>query len=78
MANGNLTSDNQEKANVLNSFFSSVLENEGYGELPDFSDRQFAEPLYSISISDDKISKAAIDKIKATESKGSTIYTRNW
>ena len=35
---GSLTSvsDNQEKANILNSFFSSVFENEGAGDLPEF------------------------------------------
>ena len=53
LTNGNLTSDSQEKANVLNSFFSSVFENEGTGELPDFPDRPFAEPLCSTDISTD-------------------------
>ena len=61
-----------EKANVLNSFFSGVFENEGTGELPHFPDRPFAEPLCSTDISIDKISKA-IDKIKATKPKGPDI-----
>ena len=69
LTNGNLTSDSHEKANVLNSFFSSVFENEGTGELPDFTDQPFAEPLCSTDISIDKISKTK-DKIKATKSKG--------
>ena len=69
ITNGNLTSVSQEKANVLNLLFSIVFENEGTGELPVFPDRPFAEPLCSIDISTDKISEA-IDKIKATKSKG--------
>ena len=69
ITNGNLTSVSQEKANVLNLLFSIVFENEGTGELPVFPDRPFAEPLCSIDISIDKISKAT-DKIKATKSKG--------
>ena len=38
MPNGSITSDNQEKANILNSFFASVFETEGAGELPEFQD----------------------------------------
>ena len=53
LTNGNLTSDSQEKANVLNSFSSSVFENEGTGELPDFPDPPFAKPLCSTDISID-------------------------
>ena len=69
MPNGSLTSDNQEKTNILNSFFASVFENDGAGEMPEFQDRQFIEPLCSTNITIDRISKA-IDKIKASKSKG--------
>ena len=69
MPNGSLTSDNQEKANILNSFFASVFENEGAGDLPEFQDRQFAEPLCSTNITTDRISKTK-DKINASKSKG--------
>ena len=69
MPNGSLTSDSQKKANILNSFFASVFENEGAGDLPEFQDRQFAEPLCSTNITVDRILKA-IDKINASNSKG--------
>ena len=38
MPNGSLTSENQDKANILNSFFASVFENKGAGDLPEFQD----------------------------------------
>ena len=69
MPNGSLTSDNQEKANIQNSFFASVFENESAGDLPEFQDRQFAERLCSTNITIDRISKA-IDKINGSKSKG--------
>ena len=50
MPNGDVTGDRQEKADILNYFFVSVFENEGNENLPDFQDRPFAEPLYSIEI----------------------------
>ena len=50
MPNGDLTSDRQEKADILNNFFVSVFENEGNENLPDFQDRPFTEPLYLIEI----------------------------
>lgn len=38
---GTLTSDSQEKAELLNKYFASVFEIEGLGVLPDFNDRNF-------------------------------------
>ena len=35
MPNGDLTSDRQEKADILNNFFVSVFENEGNENLPE-------------------------------------------
>ena len=67
MPNGSLTSDNQETANIQNSFFASVFENKDAGDLPEFQDRQFAEHLCSTNITTDRISKA-IDKINASKS----------
>ena len=69
MPSGDLTSDSQEKANILNKFFVSVFENEGNKNLPDFQDRPFIEPLHSIEITERKLEKA-IDKVKETKSKG--------
>ena len=69
MPSGDLTSDSQEKANILNKFFVSVFENEGNENLPDFQDRPFIEPLHSIEITERKLEKA-IDKVKETKSKG--------
>ena len=70
MPNGSLTSENQEKTNILNYFFASVFENEGAEDLPECQDRQFAEPLCPTNITTDRISKA-IDKTNAPKSKGS-------
>ena len=69
MPSGDLTSDSQEKANILNKFFVSVFENEGNENLPNFQDRPFIEPLHSIEITERKLEKA-IDKVKETKSKG--------
>ena len=57
MPNGDLTSDRQEKADILNNFFVSVFENEGNENLPDFQDRPFTEPLYSIEIMEKYLKK---------------------
>ena len=69
MPSGDLTSDSQEKANILNKFFVNVFENEGNENLPDFQDRPFIEPLHSVEITERKLEKA-IDKVKETKSKG--------
>ena len=57
MPNGDLTSDRQEKANILNNFFVSALEDEGTENLPNFQDCPFTEPLHSIEIKENIISK---------------------
>ena len=57
----------KKQIRILNSFFASVFENEGAGDLPDFQDRQFAEPLCSTNINTDRISKA-VDKTNASKS----------
>ena len=69
MPNGDLTSDSQEKADVLNNFFVSVFEEEGIENIPDFPDCPFSEPLYSFEITENLLEKA-IDKVKETKSKG--------
>ena len=52
-----------------NIFSVSVFENEGKENLPNFQDRPFTEPLYSIEIAG-KILEKALDKVKETKSKG--------
>ena len=47
---GELTSDSQEKDNILNEFFASVFEDEGSDNLQDFQDRPFTEPLCNTEI----------------------------
>ena len=58
MPNGDLTSDSQEKANILNNFFVSVFEDEGTKNLPNFQDCPFTEPLHSIEITEIYIEKS--------------------
>ena len=63
LPNGSFTNDNQEKAEILNSYFASVFAVEGPEALPEFEDRIFAEPLTNIDINGTNIAKA-IDKLK--------------
>ena len=69
LPDGSFTSDNQERAEILNSYFASVFELEGSEALPDFEERNFTEPLTSIVINAPGISKA-IDKLKASKLQG--------
>ena len=57
MPNDDLTSDSQEKADILNKFFISVFEDEGTENLPDFPDCLFTEPLCSFEITERYIEK---------------------
>ena len=66
---GELTSDSQEKANILNKFFASVFEDEGSENLPDFENRPSTEPLCNTEITEELITKA-IDKLKPTKVQG--------
>ena len=74
MPNGNLTSDSQEKANILNKCFVSVFEIEGNENLLESQDRPFIAPLCSVEISNSKLSKA-IDKVKAIRSEAQITST---
>ena len=57
------TNDNQEKAEILNSYFASVYLVVRSEALPELEDRNYAEPVTNIDINRTKISKA-IDKLK--------------
>ena len=55
--------NNQERVNLLNNCFASVVQKEESTPLPQFNDRQFTEELNTISITEERILKA-IDRIK--------------
>ena len=69
LPDGSSTNYNQEKAEILNNYFASVFAEEGPEALPDFEERNFAEPLTNIEINETKIIKT-IDKLKASKSQG--------
>ena len=57
MPNGDLTSDSQEKADILNNFSVSVFEDEGTDNVPNFPDHPFTKPLYSFGITENILEK---------------------
>ena len=67
LPDGSYTNDNQEKAEILSSYFASVFAVEGPEALPEFEDRNLAEPVANIDINGTNIAKA-IDKLKASKS----------
>ena len=69
LPDGSSTNDNQEKTEILNNYFASVFTEEGPEALPDFEERNFAEPLTNIAINETKIIKT-IDKLQASKSQG--------
>ena len=69
LPDGSYTNDNQEKAEILNSYFASIFAAEGPEALPEFEDRNFVEPVTNIEINRTKMAKA-IDKLKASKSQG--------
>ena len=54
---GELTSNNKEKAEVLNNFFSSVLTRENSEKVPEMPDRQFESSLDNVTISPEEVLK---------------------
>ena len=69
LPDGSYTNDNQEKAEILSSYFASVFAVEGPEALPEFEDRNLAEPVANIDINGTNIAKV-IDKLKASKSQG--------
>ena len=66
---GKVSESNHETACILNKFFASVFEKEGDDELPEFAERNYRQPLESLLITEEQVSKA-IDHIKASKSQG--------
>ena len=54
---GELTSNNKEKAEVLNKFFSSVFTRENTDNVPEMPDRQFENILDNITITPEEVLK---------------------
>ena len=62
---GTVISENQKKANLLNSYFASFIQKEESEPLPDFEERQFTQELTAITVTVNTILKAT-DKVKSS------------
>ena len=69
MPDGKLSSTDQETANVLNDYFSTVFEVEPDEPLPEFEDTTFIQPLEHISITEREVEKV-LSALKASKSQG--------
>ena len=70
-SNSKLTSDNQEKAEILNNYFSSVFTIEPDGEMPAFQpDLNIQETMKPLSITEEQVKKI-LQKIKNKQISGS-------
>ena len=70
-----LTTNDQEKSDVLNSFFSSVFVEEGDGPVPEF-ETDFKEELNSVKVTNDDMLKI-LNQLKTCKSPGpDTIHPR--
>ena len=66
---GELTSGNREKAEVLNDYFSSVFTEENLENMPSLEPRPYDTPLTTLEITPDKVKKKLL-KLKKTKSAG--------
>ena len=69
MPNGNLTTTDQETADTLNNYFSTVFEVEPDEPLPQFENHTFAQPLEDISITNTIVDKV-LSALNAGKSQG--------
>jgi ribosomal protein S20 len=73
---GSLTSNSFEKADTLNSFFSSVFTQEDAGNLPVFDNREYQTPLDNVNITVEEVRKK-LSSLKVAKSPGPDgIYPR--
>ena len=68
-SDGTLTSSDQETANTLNEYVSSVFSNENTNTIPDFNDRNFNHELDQIVITEKKVEEI-ISNLKPSKSQG--------
>jgi hypothetical protein len=68
-ANGMKAETDQQKAEVLNNFFSSVFTHEECSDIPHFEDRPYTSPLDDITFSSEQIKKV-LDKLNPNKSPG--------
>ncbi|MEW8545737.1 MAG: endonuclease/exonuclease/phosphatase family protein, partial [Candidatus Thiodiazotropha sp.] len=67
--NGHFTSNDKEKAEVLNNYFASVFTIENQTRIPQFAERNFQHPLEDIIINE-SIVRRTIASIKPSKSQG--------
>ena len=66
---GHMVTDPKEKANLMNSFFTSVLTEENVTSMPEFDQRPFAELLKYMAITAENVVKK-LEKLNPTKSPG--------
>ena len=66
---GSIASNNKDKAEALNNFFTSVFTHENLGTVPSLDDKNFDCPLSSVIITPEKVYKK-LKKLKKNKSAG--------
>ena len=68
-SDGSIASSNKDKADALNSFFTSVFTTENINNIPNIKENKFEYPLSSITITPEKVLKK-LKKLKKNSSAG--------
>lgn len=66
---GALSTNDQETANTLNNYFSTVFEQEPHGPLPPFDERPYQQPLENIEITENAVERV-INALNSSKSQG--------
>ena len=66
---GNLITNDKEKANLMNQYFSSVFTKEDMSNLPNFEERVFDQPLSEFNITPEMVEKK-LEKLNPSKSPG--------